>query len=447
MNKVVILISSLTLLMSNPILAEEHNHKESGHSHESISSHDDFFGDGDKHKGHDAHDEGHKDKHDDHDTHDEGHEDKHDGHKETGGSHDGHDDHEEAAGPLKLSQEQIKQAGIETELIYYKSKSQVINAPGSVSFNAYKLADVTIQVDGVVHSRHVRLGDEVRKGQKLVTLTSSSLAQAEAGYLRAEAEHRKSKLDLKRTEGLLKDKIVSKSRFQQADSVHQAAHANLAASRATLASYGLPKDKIDALMQLNNYGQLTLYAPRSGTVVADDFRQGQHIAAGTRLLQIVDETSVWVEVKLSRSQLMGVSAGRPAVVTTKDNNSVYEARVINIHHQLDQTTRTVGVRLEVQNREDGLHPGMFVSAEIETGEGNEALLVPEQAIQRQGSELIVFVEEEPGHFERREVRVDKANMGHVPVLEGIKEGESIVVKGAFTLASELAKSGFEAHNH
>jgi len=165
------------------------------------------------------------------------------------------------------------------------------------------------------------------------------------------------------------------------------------------------------------------------------------------LMQIVDESTVWVEVKLSQSQMGGITTGRSAVVSTKDNTKHYKARVINVHHQLDKTTRTVGVRLEVQNPEDALHPGMFVSAEIEAGSGDESLLLPEGAIQRQGSELIVFVEEEPGHFERREVRTGKTSMGFVPIIEGVKEGESIVVKGAFVLASELAKSGFEAHNH
>ncbi|MDQ6977339.1 MAG: efflux RND transporter periplasmic adaptor subunit, partial [Ghiorsea sp.] len=121
---------------------------------------------------------------------------------------------------------------------------------------------------------------------------------------------------------------------------------------------------------------------------------------------------------------------------------------INVYHQLDTITRTVGVRLQVQNPHDVLHPGMFVTAEIESGRGDvEVLLLPEEAVQRQGSELIVFIEEEPGHFERREVEVGKTSLGLVPILKGIKEGENVVVKGAFVLASELAKSGFAVHNH
>jgi RND family efflux transporter MFP subunit len=192
---------------------------------------------------------------------------------------------------------------------------------------------------------------------------------------------------------------------------------------------------------------LILRAPDGGTVVTDNFRIGQHVAAGTLLLQIADEETVWVEVQIPESQLAAVQAGQAASVTPKGSEQRHTGKVVNIHHRLDQRTRTAGVRLEIDNSEDELHPGMFVNAEIEAGQGKMALLLPEQAIQRQGSELIVFVEEEPGHFERREVRVGKPTMGLVPVLEGVKEGESVVIRGAFVLASELAKSGFEAHQH
>ncbi|MDX8411999.1 MAG: efflux RND transporter periplasmic adaptor subunit [Mariprofundaceae bacterium] len=366
--------------------------------------------------------------------------------QESPDAHEKHAGHEEG-GSIQLTSAQIKQAGIEIRILNLRPALQAIHAPGSVTFNAYNLADVTTLVDGVVDERHVRLGDAVNKGQALVTLTSSELAQAEAAYLRAEAEHQKSKLELKRLEGLEKEKIVSQARLQQARSSYQVAHANLAASQAALSSYGMSRKEISRLLKATQYGRLTLYAPGSGTVVADDFRTGQHIAAGTRLLQIANESTGWVEVKLSQSQIRGVSLGQSAIVSTKDGNNDYKGKVVNIHHQLDPTTRTVGVRLEVRNPEDELHPGMFVSAEIEAGSAEEALLLPEAAIQRQGSEWIVFVEEEPGHFERREVLPGALNMGMVPILEGLQAGEPVVIKGAFVLASELAKSGFEVHNH
>jgi len=89
------------------------------------------------------------------------------------------DEHSDAhVGAIQLTPAQIKQAGIEIEVIQFRPHVQSINAPGSVGFDAYKLADITTLLDGAIHARHVRLGDVVKKGQKLVSLTSSALAQS-----------------------------------------------------------------------------------------------------------------------------------------------------------------------------------------------------------------------------------------------------------------------------
>ncbi|MBL4760113.1 MAG: efflux RND transporter periplasmic adaptor subunit [Mariprofundaceae bacterium] len=363
------------------------------------------------------------------------------------GAHEGHGGHEEEGGIIKLSPAQIKQAGIITKTLQTRAELQAINAPGTVAFNGYALADITTLVDGVVHKRYVRLGDQVKKGQKLATLNSTALAQAEASYLRAQAEHHRSQQEITRLQELAEQKIVSQARLQQAESTYQIMHANLAAAKATLFSYGLNKRDISGLIKQKEYGLLTLRAPHAGTVVADDFRIGQHFSAGSQLMQVADEMHVWVEVKIPETALSDIKIGQLASVTPKGVKAHYQGSVINIHHQLDPITRTAGVRLSIQNNNDSLHPGMFVNVEIATSTGGKGLLITEQAIQRQGSELIVFVEEEPGHFERREVEINKSNMGLVTILKGVKEGEMVVVQGSFVLASELAKAGFEVHNH
>jgi len=359
--------------------------------------------------------------------------------KEGGAANDAH----EKAGVIKLTPAQIKQVGIVSTTLRRQSKRQSINAPGTVAFNDYLSADVTTVVDAIVHARFVHLGDQVKKGDTLVTLTSTALAQAEAGYLRAKAEHRRSKQEWVRLKKLALQKIVSQARLQQADSTYQVMRANLAAAKATLFSYGLNKKDIASLMNQSVYGLLTLRAPSVGTVVSDGFRIGEHLAAGSRLMQIVDESHVWVEVKMPETQWAEVRVGQLAIVIPKGSNRHYSGVVLNIHHQLDATTRTAGVRLNIVNDGDLLHPGMFVRADISIGSGEKALLIPETALQRQGRSLVVFVEEKPGYFERREVTVDTADMGMVAIVKGVKAGEQVVVKGAFVLASELAKAGFE----
>ncbi len=360
----------------------------------------------------------------------------------------GHDHgaHEEG-GTVQLSPAQIQQAGIVTTTLRPRPEPRVITGPGTVAFDGYRSADVTTAVDAIVHRRFVRLGDHVQRGDKLVTLTSTALAQAEADYLRARAEHHRSKQEWLRLKKLAQQKIVSQARLQQAESSYQSTRANLAAAEATLFSYGLDKQEVSGLINQSSYGLITLRAPNGGTVVADDFRIGQHLAAGSRLMQIVDESRVWVEVKVPETQLTSIRLGASAMVTPKGEPQHFSGQVLTVHHQLDTVTRTAGVRLEIANTNDSLHPGMFVQAEIAAGQGAPALLVPETAVQRQGSELIVFIEEEPGHFARREVETSTPNMGMVALIRGVKPGETVVVKGAFILASELAKSGFEVHNH
>jgi len=345
---------------------------------------------------------------------------------------------------VKLTAAQIQQAGITTEKIHPQSRSQVISAPGVVAFNAYALADITTLLDSVVHQRHVYMGDHVKKGQRLVTLNSTSLAQAEAAYLQARAEHYRGKQELVRLKSLAQQKIISQSRLQQAESNEKTSHARLAAAMASLFSYGLSKHDISGLLQQDHYGLLTLRAPHGGTVVADDFRLGQHLAAGSLLMQIIDESHVWVEVNMPESQLPEISRGQSATVMLKDGDQKYSGHVINIHHQLDPVTRTAGVRLQVQNSDDLLHPGMFVRVQIATGSDSKALFLPERAVQRQDNKPIVFIRNQSGDFVRRSVRVGKSVSGFVPVIEGLKAGESVVIDGAFVLASELAKSSFEA---
>lgn len=357
-----------------------------------------------------------------------------------------HGDHEEG-GLIKLTPAQIKQAGIATEKLQMRPALKAISAPGTVVFNAYSLADITTLVDAVVHARYVHLGEQVKKRQKLVTLNSTALAQAEASYLKAQAEHHRSKQEITRLKELAEQKIVSQARLQQAESTYQIMKAGLAAAKATLFSYGLKKQDITGLIKQKEYGLLKLRSPHAGRVVADDFRIGQHFSAGSRLMQVVDESYVWVEVKIPETLLSDMHVGQLASITPKGVKDSYQGTVINIHHQLDTVTRTAGVRLKVKNSHDLLHPGMFVNANIATSKGEQGLLISEHAVQRQGSELIVFVEEEPGNFERREVEIEKASMGMVSIHGGVKAGEQIVVQGAFVLASELAKAGFEVHNH
>ena len=119
-----------------------------------------------------------------------------------------------------------------------------------------------------------------------------------------------------------------------------------------------------------------------------------------------------------------------------------------IHHLLDETTRTQAVRIEVPDPGHRLHPGVFVDASIMVGEGDPVLAVPESAVLRgpDGDWLVFVAVDEEGAYAPAEVDVLRTR-GGLTVIEGLPPETRVVTQGAFFLQSELAKGGFDPHNH
>jgi len=185
--------------------------------------------------------------------------------------------------------------------------------------------------------------------------------------------------------------------------------------------------------------------PQDGTVIKDDFIVGQMIPPGDLLFKITDESSIWVEARVNPNVMRLVRIGSPVRISY--NGEWISGKVIQIHHALDETTRTMAVRLEIPNPGDHLHPGQFVTARIQVGNSKPAISLPVDAVMRSpDGDWQVFVENAPGEYEPREVRIVR-NIPGLAVIEGLAPGTRVVTRGAFFVQSELAKSGFEVHNH
>ena len=170
------------------------------------------------------------------------------------------------------------------------------------------------------------------------------------------------------------------------------------------------------------------------------------VEPGALLFEITDESSLWVEAKVNPVDISKLSPGAAARLLI--GRRWIEGKLIQIHHALDETTRTMAVRLEIPNPDDKLHPGQFVTARIQTSEQGESVLtLPLDAVLRSpDGDWQVFIEEETGEFEPKEVTIIRQLPG-LTVIEGLNPGTRVVTQGAFFVQSELAKSGFEVHNH
>jgi RND family efflux transporter MFP subunit len=382
---------------------------------------------------HDDHEKGHEEEKDDHDEHE--HE---KGHEEDKGDHDEHghegdnkeeEEHEEG---ITIDPKKMSLANIKVESVKPEYQFSTVYAPGEIKANGYKSYVVSPRTESVIISRHAALGEHVDKGQKLVTLFSESMSQAQADYLIASTEWQRIKK--------LGNKTVSESRLLQAETTYNASYGKLIA-------LGLTEKAIKSISNkdIKAFGQYTLTAQREGVVLQDDFIQGQRVDAGDTVMLLADEKKLWVEAKVSPNKKLNLSIDSPAVLKLEGQS--YNAKVIQEAHTIDPITRTRIIRLGVENSDDNLHSGMFVKVYFQFATKQKVMAVPEEALIRSADgDWTVFVEDHPGEFKAVEVELGRALGGFREII-GLDSGTRIVTKGAFFVASEIAKGGFDPHNH
>ncbi len=350
--------------------------------------------------------------------------------EEHGGEHGNREENR-----IHLSPEQRRIAGIVVESLVARPVAEEVEAPGEVQLNAYASSQITPRIEAQIVKRHARLGDPVTAGQPLVTLSSALMAEAQGAALVAAMEWQRSKK--------LGTQVVSEQRHIESRIAYQQAQARLLA-------YGMTATQAESLIDETDVsgvdGSFTLLSPQAGTVIRDDFIVGKMVEPGELLFEITDESRLWVEAYVNPEAVFRIAVGAAARV--RAGKEWINGKVIQIHHALNETTRTLGVRLEIPNPHDRLHPGQFVSVRIHTGKSDKtALTLPLNAIVRSpDGDWRVFVEEEPGEFGPHEIEIVR-QLPESAVIEGLAAGVRVVTRGAFFVQSELEKSGFEVHNH
>ncbi|WP_462168336.1 efflux RND transporter periplasmic adaptor subunit [Pseudoalteromonas lipolytica] len=346
-------------------------------------------------------------------------------------------DHQENAETLHINEvtltpQQQQLANIKVERLELKTHSQTVYAPGEVKANGYASYVVAPRVDSIVVKRHALLGQHVNKGDPLVTLFSGEVASRQTEFRLAEAEwQRVSKM----TRG-----TVSEKQLLTAKAEYEVAYSRLVA-------FGLSKHAIEQTLTISpeKLGEYTLFALTSGAVLTDNFSQGQRVDSGIELMLIADESALWVEAQLSSNQDRTIANG--SVATMQVNGNRYHAKVIQEAHTIDEQTRSRTVRLEVKNTQHSLHPGMFADVYFHFTTEQAVLAVPENALTRSADgDWQVFVVDDDGGFIAKEVSVGR-NLAQYREISGIEQGVNVVTQGAFFVASQLAKGGFDPHNH
>ncbi|MCB1553848.1 MAG: efflux RND transporter periplasmic adaptor subunit [Xanthomonadales bacterium] len=355
------------------------------------------------------------------------HADEHADDDEHGGGEHGDEHGEEETEAPRWDAAKLADAGIRIEALQRQSMSESLRAPGEVVDNAYGTTLITPRVEALVVKRHAKLGDDVAAGAPLVTLSSVEVAGAQATLRLAEQEW-------SRVQALGRE-AVSGRRYSEAQiAVEQA--------RATAKAYGLSGQQRSAAD-----GEFTLSAPHAGRLTQDNFVIGERIEPGHALFRLVDESVVWVDAKLPAEQAHRVEVGSMADVVLGDVR--VKGKVVQRAHHTSETTRNAKVRLEVPNEGDRLHGGDFVEVYLQAGEAGAATLaLPTAALVQLEGDTVAFRQDAEDRLTAVPVRTGAVIGDHTVILEGLNEGDRVVVEGAYVLKAQQLKAQLgEGHAH
>lgn len=206
--------------------------------------------------------------------------------------------------------------------------------------------------------------------------------------------------------------------------------------------------------------QMALYpirAPFAGTIIEKHVVLSEQIEPESKLFSIADLSSVWVDVDIYEKdfdllpQVRDINGGHSHREVTLHSDSYpdreFKGEAFYTGDVVDEATRTIRLKVEAKNADRALKPGMFVRVGLTGRHLDEALQVPASAVQTHEGKSFVFVQKEPGEFERRDVVVGHSSNSDVEIREGLKADEQVVVVGGFALKSEMMRSKLAEGGH
>jgi Cu(I)/Ag(I) efflux system membrane fusion protein len=336
----------------------------------------------------------------------------------TQGTTTGEQVQEEAAPTITLSDEKRQLIGVRTVAAGFRTLDKQIRTVGKVEVDETRLAFVNTKIAGWVKKLFVNFtGDRVVKGQPLLSIYSPDLVAAQEEYLLA-----------------LRSRTTVSGGIAEVRASQQSL---MDSAKRRLILWDITEGQIKKLEKTGKAKiEMTINAPLNGIVLDKMVLAGAYITPGMNLYKIADLSTVWIFADIYEYEVPLVKIGQQAQVTLPYSlGKALRATVSFINPVLDPLTRTVKVRIAVQNPGLVLKPDMFVNVEIMTS-SRPRLVIPRSAVLDSGTRQIVYVETEPGVFEMRKVTLGVRGENEVEVLKGIKKGERVVTSGNFLLDSE-----------
>jgi len=323
------------------------------------------------------------------------------------------------AGTVTLSDDKQAMAGVRTSVVTRQSVQRMVHTSAVIVPDESRIAHVHVKFNGVVEQVFANTtGTYVHKGQPLFTVYSADLLAAEEEYLLA-----------KRSQATL-----SRSSVQQ---IASSAQSLLEAARERLSRWDISEEQIRQIDQTGRpIHALTITSPVNGYITDRKAITQSAVTTDTELYTISDLSSVWALVDIFENELPYVHVGQRVTLSfSYEQGKSYSGAIMMLYPGVDTQTRTVKARVSLSNPNTHLKPQMYAGATIHVDYGNH-IAIPRDAVLDSGNQQQVFVVQDGGTFVPRAVTLGPTFDDLVVVLDGLKDGETIVTSGNFLLDSE-----------
>ena len=341
---------------------------------------------------------------------------------------------------LNLRDRQL--AGIETEEVVYTQLHKSIKTVGIIGYNEQRIYKVPAWISGRIDKLYVDYtGLKIRRGDPLALVYSPQLFAAQEEYLQS---------------------LTTLDNY--VDSEHSITRQNaelvVESTKKRLQLWGMSEDEFERLEREREAKEhITITSTVSGTVVEKMAQEGQYVKEGQVLFNVADLSQLWVLADVYEFDLGWVREGQRVTISAESYpGEEFIGTVSFIDPVLHSQTRSVKIRVEVENENRKLKPGMFVDVALEVHLTTEMfsgmsmafdsagaiLAVPATAVLHTGVRKIVYEEIEEGKYQAREIKIGPRAGDYYPVFSGLTEGTKVVVKGNFLLDSQTKLTGLES---
>jgi cobalt-zinc-cadmium efflux system membrane fusion protein len=332
----------------------------------------------------------------------------------------------------------VADAKIRDEPARRETIATVIELPGEIAADPDRLAKVSSPVAGRLEKVSFREGSVVTRGEALAVIRVPDFAKAKADAMGTQARAAAARANATRLHELSQKGLSAAQEELAATAEADALEAQSRAASELLKAMGSGEGPINS--------QLTLRSPIGGTAIRRDAVVGQPVTPDQTIATVADLSEAWFLGRVFEKDLGRLTlSAKTEIVLNAFPNERFEGVLEYLGKEIDPVARTLTARVRVKNRDDHLRVGLFGTARAQITAAHDkpaqgaVLVVPRDAVIDLGGKSMVFVREPDGDYEMHQVVLGEAGLGKVQIVSGLREGEPVVVEGAFTLKAILLK--------